>query len=248
MIRLSTAAVLIAAMPGGHASSQRQVPADDAWLIVQTAADPLALVGAAAARRAPGGRVIATEECDGMRPGLFILAVRPGSMPRPPGAYVRRCIAQPDSATGRGIPSVDPSFAVMRTRPVNFGGWDIVTFIRANLLVRPYFVDAPNDPREGLRVAVEDMRDGRRRPIEHDCNAPEVTRGIDHIAIACAAEQIAGQPVYRTVIYRAGDLGRVREIARCRDPQFFRADLLRCWTQSVASDGKMTLQPRYVTF
>lgn len=248
MIRLSTTALLIAAMAGGQAPSQKQAPTDDEWLILQTAADPLALVGAAAARRTPGARVIATDECDGMRPGLFILAVKPGRMPRPPGAYVRRCITQPYSATGRGIASVDPSFAAMRRRPVNFGGRDIVTFIRANLLVRPYFVDSPNDPREGLRVAVEDMRDGRRRPIERDCNAPEVMRGVDHIAIACATEQIAGQPVYRTVLYRASDLGRVREIARCRDPQFFRVDLLRCWKQTVSPTGKLTLKPHYVTF
>ncbi|KQM84994.1 hypothetical protein ASE67_15020 [Sphingomonas sp. Leaf23] len=239
------ALLLAAAMPGQAVAPP---PRDDEWLILQTAADPLALVGVAAARRAPGARVIATEECDGMRPGLFILVVKPGRAPRSPGSYVRRCIAQPYSATGRGIASVDPSFAAMRARPVNIDGGDIVSFIRSNLLVRPYFLDLPNDPREGLRVAVEDMADGRRRPIERDCTAPEVTRGVDHIAIACAVEQIAGQPVYRTVIYRARDLSRVRDIPRCRDPQFFQVDLLRCWTQTVSPAGKVVLTPRYVRF
>ena len=240
MLTLQSAAVL----PAGTAPPLR----GEAWLVLQTAADPLALVGADVTKRVPDARVIATEECDGMRPGLFILVVKPGSSARTRDAYVRRCIAQPYSATGRGIPSVDPSFAALRARPVNFDGKDIVTFIRANLLVRPYYVDLANDPREGLRVAVEDMIDGRRRPIERDCNAPEVMRGVDHIAIACAVEQIAGQPVYRTVIYRASDLSRVREISRCRDPQFFRVDLLRCWTQTVSAMGKVTLKPRYVTF
>lgn len=223
-------------------------PRADQWLILQAAADPMALVGVAAARRAPGARVIATEECDGMRPGLFILVVKPGRAPRPAGAYVRRCITQPHSATGLGIASVDPSFAKMRARPVNIDGKDIVSFTRSNLLVRPYFVDLPNDPREGLRVAVEDMRDGSRRSIERDCTAPEVTRGVDHIAIACAVEQIAGQPVYRTMIYRAGDLARIRDIPRCRDPQFFQVDLLRCWTQTISLAGKVALKPRYIRF
>ncbi|MEH3039905.1 MAG: hypothetical protein PGN21_07565 [Sphingomonas paucimobilis] len=244
MIPLSLAISMAMAAPTQDAPR----PRNDAWLILQTAADPLALVGTAVAKRAPGARVIATEECDGMRPGLFILVVKPGGRPRPADAYVRRCIAQPYSATGRGIPSVDPSFTALRARPVNFDGKDSVTFIRANLLVRPYYVDLADDPREGLRVAVEDMIDGRRRPIERDCNAPEVMRGIDHIAVACAVEQIAGQPVYRTIIYRASDLSRVREIPRCRDPQFFRFDLLRCWTQTVSPTGKVTLKPRYVTF
>lgn len=221
---------------------------DDEWLILQTAADPLALVGAAAAKRAPGAQVIATAECDGMRPGLFILVVKPGKGPRPADAYVRRCIAQPYSATGRGIASIDPSFAAMRARPVNVDGKDIVSFVRSNLLIRPYFVDRANDPREGLRVAVEDMIDGRRRPIERDCNAPEVARGIDHIAIACAVEQIAGQPVYRTVIYRAGDLARVREIPRCRDPQFFQVGLLRCWRQMASPAGNVMRKQHYVRF
>lgn len=236
--------MVAAAAPGQDAPPVR----DDEWLILQTAADPLALVGAAAAKRAPGARVIATGECDGMRPGLFILVVKPGKGPRPADAYVRRCIAQPYSATGRGIPSVDPSFAAMRVRPVNFDGRDIVSFVRSNLLIRPYFVDRPNDPREGLRVAVEDMIDGRRRPIERDCNAPEATRGIDHIAIACASEQIACQPVYRAILYRAGDLARVREIPRCRDPQFFQAGLLRCWKQTVSPAGKVKLKQHYVRF
>ena len=61
---LPLALLLAAAAPGQDAPPVR----DDEWLILQTAADPMALVGAAAAKRAPGARVIATGECDGMRP------------------------------------------------------------------------------------------------------------------------------------------------------------------------------------
>ncbi len=193
MIRLSLAALLIAAMPGG------QSPRDDEWLILQAAADPLALVGAAAAKRAPGARVIATGDCRGMKPGLYLLAMRPGGAARPAGSYVRACAAKPRSVAALGLPAVDPSFAAMRSEPINFDGGDIVSKVRAGLLLRPYYLLAPNDPREGLRMAVEDVA-GRRRPIDRDCTDPEVARQGGRIAIACAIEQVAGQHVYRTTV------------------------------------------------
>ncbi len=244
MMPLPTIALFLAAVqPPAQGTAQGQE-----WLILQTAADPLALVGAAAARRAPGARVIATDDCAGMRGGLFILVTRPGKGSRPAGAYVRRCVTQPHTATGRGIAAVDPSFAALRTTPVNFGGEDIVSYIRANLLVRPYYAPAPNDPREGLRVAVEDMLDGRRRPIVADCPGAEVMRGPNHIAIACADEQVAGQPIYRTTVYRADTLARLATVAKCRDPMFWRDDLLQCQAQTIAANGMVRLAPRTVRF
>jgi hypothetical protein len=134
-----------------------------------------------------------------MKPGLYLLAMRPGGAARPAGSYVRACAAKPRSVAALGLPAVDPSFAAMRSEPINFDGGDIVSKVRAGLLLRPYYLLAPNDPREGLRMAVEDVA-GRRRPIDRDCTDPEVARQGGRIAIACAIEQVAGQHVYRTTV------------------------------------------------
>ncbi|MFD1035362.1 hypothetical protein ACFQ15_11925 [Sphingomonas hankookensis] len=214
------------------------------WLILQSASDPLALVGAAAAKRAPGAHVIATDDCPGIKAGLYVLATRPGAA-RPAGAYVRRCTPRPHSVAALGLPVVDPSFATMRNPPVNFDGSDIVTRQRAGLLLRPYYVAAPNDPREGLRMAVDDVA-GRRRPIERDCTDPEVARQGDRIAIACAVEQAAGQYIYRTTVYRARDLARMQAVPRCRNPRFVDSALMRCDAQRIAPDGTVTIAPRDV--
>ncbi|MDJ0277532.1 hypothetical protein QLH51_12075 [Sphingomonas sp. 2R-10] len=237
MKRLLAASLLVCA---GAAGAQ-DIGGD--WLILQTAADPIALVGAASAKRAPGARVIATDDCVGMKPGMYVLAARPGSGARAPGAYIKRCAAKPRSVAALGLPAVDPSFAAMRSEPVNFDGGDIVSKVRAGLLLRPYYLPTPNDPREGLRMAVDDVA-GRRRPIERDCTDPEVAREGDLIAIACAIEQVADRYVYRTTVYRAGDLKRVQSVPRCRNPRFVSGRKLRCDAQLIDADGNVSLRPR----
>ncbi|MCC2976913.1 hypothetical protein LK533_09540 [Sphingomonas sp. PL-96] len=219
-------------------------PAGNDWLILQSAADPLALVGAVAAKRAPGGRVMASSDCREMRPGLYVLAMRPGAGVRPAGAYVKRCTPRPNSLTARGIAAVDPSFAAMRSTPINFDGSDIVSTVRAGLLLRPYYAPSPEDPREGLRTAVDDVA-GERRPIERDCTGPEVARSRTHIAIACAIEQVAEQYAYRTVVYRADDLARVKAISRCRKPRLM-AGAVKCAAQTISADGQVTTAQRTV--
>ena len=59
-------------------------PTGSVWTIVQSARDPLALVGAAAARRAPDAQVMSGSDCVEFRPDVYVLA-RPGQA-RPSGA------------------------------------------------------------------------------------------------------------------------------------------------------------------
>jgi hypothetical protein len=226
----------------GSAADAQTAPTD--WLILQSAADPLVLVGAATAKRAPGARVMASSDCREMRPGLYVLAMRPSGGAQPAGAYVKRCTPKPDSLAARGIATVDPSFAAMRGTPINFDGSDIVSTVRAGSLLRPYYTLSPEDPRGGLRTAVDDVA-GKRRSIERDCTGPEVARSRTHIAIACAIEQVAEQYVYRTVVYRASDLARVKAIPRCRKPQLTGGSV-QCAMQTISADGQVATAPRTV--
>lgn len=224
-------------------------PTGSTWTIIQSARDPLALVGAAAARRAPGAQVMSGSDCVEFRPGVYVLA-RPGQA-RPsgapvPGSYVKRCTPKAGSVAALGLPAVDPSFAKMRDRPVNFDGSDIVSTVRSRLLLRPWYVPDANDPREGLRMAVEDVA-GPRRVIERDCNQAEVARNGRYIAIACAVEQIGEASLYRMSVYRARDLARVRVEQRCRKPQFTATGMLACAAQRVGPNGRITEQPRRIT-
>jgi hypothetical protein len=239
---LVTAAILGAPCASAQASSRSD------WLIVQSAADPLALTGTAAARRAPGTQVMAGSDCAEFRPGVFVRAKRlaaPAPGPRPAGSYTKRCTPKAGSVAALGVTIVDPSFDQMRVRPVNFDGRDILTQRQSGFLLRPWYTPSPNDPREGLRVAVDDVV-GPRRTIVRDCTQPEVARNADFIAIACATQQIADAPLYQTTLYRARDLKPVRILARCRKPRFGAARLLLCDAQSVSAQGEISVRLRQV--
>jgi hypothetical protein len=231
--------LLACGLLAGVPAAEAQAGAGGTWVILQTAGDPMALIGGDAARRAPRARVMASSDCAEMRAGLYVLALPAGAGAGAarPGTYRKRCTARAGSLTARGLPAVDPSFAAMREPPVNFAGRDVVSSIRAGLLIRPWYVAAPEDSREGLRVAVDDVA-GARRPVERDCTGAEVARSRTHIAVACAVEQVADQPVYRTIVYRASDLARVGAVPRCRAPQLL-PGTLRCTGQTVTATGKV---------
>lgn len=224
-------------------------PTGSVWTIVQSVRDPLALVGAAA-RRAPGAQVLSGSDCIEFRPGIYALAwpgnARPAAGRSTAGSHVKRCTPKAGSVAALGLPAVDPSFARMRDRPVNFDGSDIVSTVRSRLLLRPWYVPDANDPREGLRMAVEDVA-GPRRLIERDCNQAEVARNGGYIAIACAVEQVGEAALYRMSIYRARDLARVRVEQRCRKPQFPATGVLACAAQRIGPNGRITEQPRRIT-
>lgn len=244
--RLVAAIALAAASLSAGTPPARAAP-PATWLIVQSAADPMALVGAAAAPRAPGARVIAGSDCVEFTRGIYVLALPAGAaLPRnlPPGAYLKHCTPRANTVAALGLPAVDPSFAAMREPPVNADGSDLVSRIDHGLLVRPWFSPAPNDPREGLRVAVEDIGRGSRRVIERDCTGAQVARDAQHVAVACAVEQVADAPIYRTTVYRARDLVRLRVEQRCRNPRLAAPATLTCDAQAVGPDGRVTVTPR----
>lgn len=246
--RLVAAIALAAASLFAGTAPSRAAPGAT-WLIVQSAADPMALVGAAAARRVPGARVIAGSDCAEFTRGIYVLALPAGPAPprnRPPGAYLKRCTPRPNTVAALGLPAVDPSFAAMRAEPVNVDGIDLVSRIDRGLLVRPWFSPAPNDPREGLRVAVEDVGRASRRVIERDCTGALVARDAQHIAVACVVEQVADAPIYRTTVYRARDLTRLRVEQRCRNPRLIASGTLSCDAQAIGPDGRVTVTARRV--
>jgi hypothetical protein len=237
-VRLLLRAGLVAAalLPGGVLLAQAGPVLD--LVVLQTSANPLAVARSSVAGRVTSARVIRSDDCLDMKPGLFVLAARAGgTVPAVAGAYRRRCQARPDSLAARGISAVDPSFAALREDPASFEPGDAVSSIKSGLLLRPWLTNAPDDPREGLRTAVEDLSGGTRRVLARDCTAPEVARGGGHVAVACAISQAAEVPIYRTDVFRAGSATPVRQVARCRRPRLA-AGTLTCAGQG--PDGSET--------
>ena len=236
-------AALLLGVPAATCASQS--PAATDLLILQSSPDALALSRSTLRTAWKDATILASSDCAELRPDLFVLASRAGGPKgaRPPGgSHVRKCTIKRGSLTMRGIPAVDPSFARLREAPITFSSNDVLTSQRAGLLLRPWYSPDPEDPREGLRVAVEDLSRGRR-VIEQDCARPEVARSATDIAIACAVEQIGEQPLFRTIVYRAGDLAKVRTVPKCRRPRLDPGTVL-CSGQSIGSNGQITEETR----
>lgn len=221
-------------------------------LVLQSSDDPLAMSVGWAGRGWPEAFVVAGGDCVEPQPDRYLRVSLSG--PRTPAevataaavsAPLRACTRRRGSLAARRISAVDPSFTQLREPPVTFSGEDVVTRLRGGLLVRPWYQAAPEDPREGLRVAVEDLAGGGRRVIARDCAGAEVARSATHIAIACVVEQVAEQPVFRTTLYRAGDLATLRVVPRCRRPALEAAGLI-CSEQVIGRDGRISESTRRV--
>ena len=235
---------LLATLPmPPRARGAPQVPPATELLILQTSIDPLALSLSPRGRANPDARIMASGDCAELRPGLYVIAVKlAAGAARANGKRtvgdLRKCTVKPGSLTALGMAAVDPSFVELREAPVNFFGFDMVTHVRAGLLLRPWYQASAEDQREGYRVAVEDLTRGRR-VIKRDCVRPEVARSATHIAIACAVAQAAEQPLYRTTVYRPDNLTELRVVDRCRRPQLT-GTVLRCAKQTVGSNGRIS--------
>jgi hypothetical protein len=67
---------------------------------------------------------------------------------------------------------------------------------------------------------------------------------LQHIAVACAVEQVADAPIYRTTVYRARDLTRLRVEQRCRNPRLATPGALLCDAQAIGPNGRVSITPR----
>lgn len=247
----SVLAIVAAVMlwSGGRSTAQ-QVPAGRSVVVLASSADPLALMRQVRSRRLaelPGFRTSRSDDCAGLRPGLYVAAVTGGPealsalRARAPDAYVRSCPLSPRSLSALGVSAIDRSFVGVMESPINWSGADAVAKIMSGLLVRPRFVAAANDPREGLRTSVETLPTGggRGRVIKADCAYPELASSARYVAAACAVETVADAPIYATTVYDAKSLKPVRELRRCRKPTFTATGRLRCVQQAVGSSGNV---------
>lgn len=256
---LATAGCLSPVPVAVAAGSEPTAPSRE-WIVMASAGDPVALVALAQRKglfALPGISTLRSDDCEEMKPGLFVVALSVAQAASSAGkqlqdarrlvadAYPRRCTPRPGTLAERLLPAVDPSFGRLSSRPVNWKPSDAVARVEAGVLIRPWFAPGlPNDPREGLRMAVEFLPEktgSTTTVVERDCSWPEVARSDTHLAVACVIEQIAEQPIYRTRFLRIGAiLDEVEAVDHCRAPSFPEPGKAQCRFQEVGEDGTVT--------
>lgn len=249
----ATATVLASAQPGA-AQETRWLP------IVATRESLTEAVDAANALASPAAlRVVSSDDCSNLRPGLFLVvptiatekqraeeALRTWRA-RVTDAYLRACEVMPDNRVALGVPYIDPSIAERPPDTVNWTYEDAVSQVRVLpngviAAIIPRYEPDPDDVREGLRVGVSLMAQpgGERRPLMDDCLVPALAASGPFVAIACVTGAEGDNLVHLTRAFRLSDLKVLGQRDHCRDPEFAGAGL-SCAAERVDADGQLNL-------
>lgn len=244
----------------------------DQWIVLATESSPLA----AARRKSDVARqptiqsagatlqVMASSDCANLRPGLMLVVARAEALSLAQArsvvldAYARPCLSQGPSLSHWGIDAVDPSLAQMRAEPINWSPNDALTRIVGTLdggptvLLRPYYADERDDPREGLRTAVDLLaaNQSTAQRLLADCSFPTLSIDGRLLAVACATEQVADQLVYETqVLELAAKPLTLTVVPRCATPKLTASTRsLSCLKQSIGPTGQITTRRLETSF
>ena len=229
--------------------------AEQVWMVIG-ASDPTAAGIAHKAQGLPGGDglIVQTRDC-GDTENLFVWAasVEPTSesararlakvREAAPEAYLKSCEVQPGSLLAYRITAVDPSIAEVPGSAVNWEENDRITTIKAlsggkSLVIVRYFEQGAGDQLEGRRERVMLADPSRKlRQLEKNCvSAGKIQEKGGYVALQCARAQAASDMLHSVVVFD-GEGNRVKEVKRCRNPEFSGATILQCDAETIASDG-----------
>jgi hypothetical protein len=229
--------------------------AERVWMVIG-ASDPTAAGIARKAHGLSGGEalIVQTRDC-GDKEKLFAWAasIEPTSesaraklskvRETAPDAYLKSCEVRPGSLLSYRITAVDPSIAEVPGSAVNWEEKARITTIKAlsagrALVIVRYFEQGANDPLEGRRERVMLADPSRKlKQLERNCiSAGKIQERDGYVALQCAREQAANDLLHSVVVFD-GEGNRVKEVKRCRNPEFRGAKVLQCDAESIASDG-----------
>lgn len=208
-------------------------------------------------------QIVASSDCSNLKPNLYLIAVSNGTRQlasvrdRVPDAYVRACNLRGQSVIKTKLDAIDPSFAEVREEPVNWSSPDTVAKIAGRtlrkelIILRPYHVLALEDPREGLRNAIDILQPENPNlfRLVADCTYPHLSLDGDMLAVACAKSSVAEQPLYQTKVFNLVDRKLVRTIEKCAAPKISaHPRMVSCEIQIIGKDGVLSSRSQDMRF
>lgn len=266
-IALVIAALLILSIATEHAveaASKRQV----VWLaVIATFSDieAAALAKESAALKMSTLHLIASEDCNGFPTARIFLvhqiapvrsmaedALREWQQRRrrTAGAGIIACEVRPASRIALNVPLLDPSFLGHPLNAVNWTYEDAKSRTQplpgGNIaIVRPVYVNAPDDVREGLRIGVDlalASKGGEVVQLMPDCIDPTFNENGPYLAVTCVA-QTAGEDLLRRItVYKLDQLDVSAKQEPCRNARL-NGRTLSCDEEKVGPEGKLVLKP-----
>jgi hypothetical protein len=213
----------------------------------------------------PHAAVVASNDCDGLRPGLY-LAVAEVAADRAaadaalqklkskiPDAYVKECRPKLNSTLAAGVPLVDPSIPKVPGDSVNWSDRDRISSARklkdkGYLWIRRWYSPAVEDPLEGRRESVLyfDGNPANAKELQANCADPQVVQGSDLLALSCARETAGDNLMHETMVFDTTSGKARKSIPHCREPAFVSPHEITCKTESVNARGELELQTERV--
>jgi hypothetical protein len=241
--------------PGGH------------WLVV-AGRFPSATEAIQAVRKLqpglPEATVVASDDCANQPGGQFLAVAGPvlksrsaaenalaKAKPAAQQAAIAECQAKPDSRIAAGLPTIDPSILKLPESVVNWEDKDKISELvrlssSSQLWLRRWYDPAPDDPREGMRVAVAYLGADATQPKEvtADCMRPLYASQNNLLALSCVRGPAGNQLLHYTQLIDVASGAVLATAERCRTPRFTGPNEVTCQSESVDAEGNLTLQPR----
>jgi len=238
------------------------------WLVI--AASEREVVPALEATRKlqarwPHVTVIASTDCEGLRPGLH-LAVAEIATDRAiadvvlqklksevPDAYVKECRPKADSTLGAGVPLLDPSIAEVPSDSVNWSDRDGISSViklheSGYVWIRRWYSPAANDPLEGRRESVLyfEASPNTARELQASCIDAQAVQHGHLLALSCVRENAGDNLLHEVTVFDTTSGKAVKSIARCREPAFVSSTDVTCKAESVNPQGRLRLETKRV--
>jgi hypothetical protein len=214
----------------------------------------------------PEATVVASNDCVGLRPGLY-LAVAMIAASRSeaeaavsklraevPDGYVRECSPKANTTLAFGIPLVDKSIWDVPSNAVNWSDSDRLSSVhrlpvRGYLWIRRKYVPGNNDPLEGRVASVIYFDKQPQNGVELDSNCidPGDKQSGTLVALECAREVAADNLLHETIVFDLPAGTRVKSIQHCRNPSFISTTELTCKEEHVDAQGKLELVSKRVS-
>jgi hypothetical protein len=239
------------------------------WLVVAaTRTTVVAAIDAARelSRRWPDAHLVASSDCEALKPGLFLVAVAVDSdrtradaalqrvKAAIPDAYVRECRPTVASTMAAGVPLIDPSIQRVPADAVNWSDADrtsaVVPLDHGFVWLKRWYAADPNDPLEGRResVLIVTDRPDRAKELKSRCTDAAAVPNGRWIAITCVTGTAADNVLHETTVFDLVTGQELKTVPRCSDPAFDSDTSIRCGMEAVGPDGTLRVTPRTVPF
>ena len=214
----------------------------------------------------PSAKIIHSNDCSDLKPGLFLLVSHISGTSRIPegilteiradveDAYSRPCSVVTPSLLSLGIPVVHASIDRVPVDAVNWSDEDRVSRLlkiddAEYLLIERAYDSHDESPLEGMKQSIYYFRGypKQRILIERNCWDMSQPDSLgNRFSLHCANEMAANQWLHTSIVFDTEAQSIVWRESYCRNPRLTSENQLSCEKESIDAQGRLSLSHREI--